>query len=99
MRIYVCWDTRTVHPLLGEHPCGIAYEAVREAGWDPEVVKAYGWVKLPQALNMTPGRKQVRELTGGDEVPVLVLDDGEVVAGSAEIVAWAKANPAAAPAG
>ena len=38
-------------------------------------------------------------LTGGDEVPVLVLDDGDVVAGSAEIVAWAKANPAAAPAG
>jgi hypothetical protein len=78
MRIYVCWDTRTVHPVLGEHPCGIAYEAVREAGWDPEVVKAYGWVKLPRVLNMTPGRKQV---------------------GSAEIVAWAKANPAAAPAG
>jgi hypothetical protein len=99
MRIYVCWDTRTVHPLLGEHPCGIAYEAVREAGWDPEVVKAYGWVKLPRALNMTPGRKQVRKLTGGDEVPVLVIDDGGVVAGSAEIVAWAKANPAAAPAG
>jgi hypothetical protein len=38
-------------------------------------------------------------LTGGDEVPVLVLDDGEIVAGSAEIVAWAQANPAAAPAG
>ena len=35
MRIYVCWDTRTVHPLLGEHPCGIAYEAVREAGMGP----------------------------------------------------------------
>jgi hypothetical protein len=99
MRIYVCWDTRTVHPVLGEHPCGIAYEAVREAGGEPEVVKAYGWVRLPRALNLTSGRRQVRELTGGDEVPVLVLDDGEIVAGSAEIVAWAQANPAAAPAG
>ena len=99
MRIYVCWDTRLAHPVLGEHPCGVAYAAVREAGWEPEVVKAYGWVKLPRVFNMTTGRKQVRELTGGDEVPVLVIDDGGVVAGSAEIVAWAKANPAAAPAG
>ena len=57
--------------------------AVVEAGYEPEVVKAYGWAKLPRALNFTPGRKEVRELTGSDEVPVLVLDDGEVVAGTA----------------
>ena len=49
---------------------------------------------LPQALNFTSGRKAVRELTGSDEVPVLVLDDGEFVAGTKEIVSWAKANPA-----
>ena len=99
MRIYVCWDTRAEHPLIGEHPCGIAYEAVREAGHEPDVVRAYGWAKLPRALNFTAGRKQVRELTGKDEVPVLVLDDGEVVAGTAEIVAWAKAHPAAVATG
>ena len=95
MRIYVCWDTRAKHPLIGAHPCGIAYEAVRDAGHDPELVKAYGWAMLPTALNFTSGRKQVRELTGSDEVPVLVLDDGAVIAGTDEIVAWAKANPAA----
>jgi hypothetical protein len=99
MRIYVCWDNRPKHPIIGEHPCGVAYEAVAEAGWEPEVVRAYGWAKLPKALNFTSGRREVRELTGKDEVPVLVLDDGEVVAGTEEIVAWAQANPAAAAAG
>ncbi|MFN8113659.1 MAG: glutathione S-transferase N-terminal domain-containing protein [Solirubrobacterales bacterium] len=99
MRIYVCWDNKAKHPIIGEHPCGVAYEAVVDAGYEPEVVKAYGWAKLPQALNFTSGRKEVRELTGKDEVPVLVLDDGAVVAGTAEIVAWAKANPAAPAAG
>jgi hypothetical protein len=99
MRIYVCWDNKAEHPLLGKHPCGVAYEALVAAGYEREVVRAYGWAKLPQALNFTRGRKEVRELTGRDEVPVLVLDDDGIVAGTAEIVAWAKATPAAAAAG
>ena len=36
----------------------------------------------------------IRELTGKEDVPVLVLDDGEAIAGSNEIVAWAKSHPA-----
>lgn len=96
MRIYVCWDSRAAHPIVGDHPCGVAVEAVRGAGYDPEVVRAYGWAKLPSFLNFTSGRRQVRELTGADEVPVLLLDDGEVIAGSHEIVAWAESNPAGA---
>ena len=38
----------------------------------------------------------MKELTGEYSVPVLVTDDDEVVAGSEEIAAWAKANPAGA---
>ena len=95
MKVYVCWDSRTHHPVIGEHACGVAVEAVREAGWDPEVVRAYGWKALPGFLNFTPGRREVRELTGSFDVPVLVTDDGTVVAGSREIVGWAKANPRA----
>jgi hypothetical protein len=98
MRLYVCWDTRMSHPVFGEHPCGIAYKALRDAGHDPEVVKAYGWAALPSFMNFTPGRRAARELTGNDEVPVLVLEDGEVVAGSEQIVFWAEANPARAQA-
>ena len=98
MRVYVCWDSNAHHPILGDHPCGIAYHAVVDAGYDPELVKAYGWTKLPRFLNSTRGRNEVRELTGGsDEVRILELDEGEVIAGSAEIVAWAEANPAPAP--
>lgn len=96
VRLYVCWDSRPKHPVIGSHPCGVAAEALKGAGHDPEIVLAYGWAKLPSFLNATPGRRRVRELTGSDEVPVLELDDGEVVAGSDQIVFWAEANPAPA---
>lgn len=96
MKLYVCWDTSPSHPVIGKHPCGIAHRALVEAGHHPEVVKAYGWAKLPAFLNATSGRREVRELSGGnDEVPALVTDDGGFVQGTREIVAWAKANPAA----
>jgi len=98
MRIFVCWDTLATYPLIGEHPCGVAYHAVVDAGHEPEVVRAYGWEKLPDVFNRTSGRREVQRLTGSKLVPVLVLDDGEVVAGSQEIVAWAEANPAPAAA-
>lgn len=94
MRLYVCWDTSEAHPVLGEHPCGIAYRALRGAGHDPEVKRAYGWTKLPGIFNQTSGRREVRQLTGSDEVPVLVTEEGEAVAGSEQIVFWAEANPA-----
>ena len=94
MRIYVCWDTTLKHPILGSHPCGIAHHALIDAGHRPEVKKAYGWEKLPSIFNQTSGRKEVKELTGSFEVPVLVLDDGEVIAGTQQIVFWAEANPA-----
>ncbi len=95
MRLFVCWDTRAHHPLLGDHPCGQAYEALIEAGYEPEVVKARGWAALPDFLNNSAGRREVRELSGGnDEVPAVVLDSGEFIQGSDEIVGWAAANPA-----
>ena len=44
---------------------------------------------------MTKGRKRVKELTGQSWVPALEFDDGTAIAGSKEIIAWAKANPPA----
>jgi hypothetical protein len=90
MKLYVCWGTFNT-PRPGGHPCHNAHAALREAGWDPEVQRTYGWAALPKAMN--PTRKPVRDLTGEDWVPVLVTDEDEVVRGSATIVAWAKANP------
>ena len=98
MKLYVCWGTFTTAPRPGGHPCGKAYRALREAGWDPEVIKSYGLALLPDSLNRTSGRREAKRLSGKTTVPVLVTDDGEVVSDSRSIVEWAKKNPAAAPA-
>jgi hypothetical protein len=96
MKLYVCWGTFRTAPRPGGHPCGVAYNALKEAGHDPEVVKAYGWRVLPGFLNRTSGWQEVERLTGRNTVPVLVTDSGEVISESKEIAAWAKAHPAAA---
>ena len=93
MKLYVCWGTFPT-PRPGGHPCANAYHALRDAGHDPELIKSYGLGLLPEAFNRTRGRREVKQLTGKQWVPVLVLDDGSVVDGSHEIVAWAAANAA-----
>jgi hypothetical protein len=98
MKLYVCYGTFS-SPRPGGHPCGNAYKALGEAGYDPEVVKSYGLGILPDVFNRTKGRREVKELTGSNMVPVLVTDDGTVVSDSKNIVEWAKAHPAGAGAG
>jgi hypothetical protein len=93
MKLYVCWGTFQT-PRPGGHPCHNAYVVLRDAGWDPEVQRVYGWGLLGDALN--PTRREVRELTGQNSVPLLVTDDGEKIQDSKRIVEWARANPAAA---
>jgi glutathione S-transferase len=93
MKLYVCYGTFPT-PRPGGHPCRNAYQALREAGHEPELVKSYGFGALPDALNRTPGRQEAKRLTGKTWVPVLVTDDGEVVSDSKNIVAWAKSHPA-----
>ena len=91
MKLYVCWGT--FHsPRPGGHPCRNANEALKDAGWHLDVEKVYGLGILGDALN--PTRKKIRELTGENMVPVLETDDGEVIAGSKQIVQWARDNPA-----
>jgi hypothetical protein len=93
VKLYVCWGTFPT-PRPGGHPCANAYNALKTAGHSPEVIKSYGFAPLPPALNRTRGRREVQELTGNRWVPTLLLDDGSVIDGSGDIVAWAKANPA-----
>jgi glutathione S-transferase len=40
-------------------------------------------------------RAEVKKLSGTNEVPILVLDDGEVVSGSGAIASWAREHPLA----
>ncbi len=97
MKLYVCYGTFPVPLRPGGHPCGNVYKALREAGHDPEVVRAYGFGLLPEKpFNATRGRKRVKELTGESWVPALELDDGTAISGSKQIVDWARANPAVA---
>jgi len=96
MKLYVCYGTFRHAPRPGGHPCGVAHEALREAGHDPQVIKSYGWGILPDFLNPSSGRREVRKLTGSSTVPVLVTDDGEVIQESKKIKEWAEAHPARA---
>lgn len=91
MKLYVCYGTWKPAPRPGGHPCGRAYHALRDAGYEPDVERVYGLGPLPDSLNFT--RRKVRELTGNNWVPVLLADDGEVVQGSQKIEEWAKSHP------
>jgi len=93
VKLYVCYGTFPA-PWPGWDPCANAHCEVRDAGHDPQVIRSCGFAPLPGFLNMTRGRREVQELTGNRWVPTLVLDDGTVIDGSREIVAWAGANPA-----
>lgn len=97
MKLYVCWGTFPVPwPRKGAswrpgaHPCKRAFDALKNAGHSPNVVKVYGLASLP---DITRGRKEVKPLTRESFVPVLVLDEGTVIKDSKRIVAWAQANP------
>ena len=59
MKLYVCWGTFPT-PRPGGHPCANAYHALRDAGYEPEVVKAYGLGVLPGVFNQTSGRRRSR---------------------------------------
>jgi hypothetical protein len=97
MKLYICYGNFQ-SPRPGGHPCRNANEALKDAGYKPEVIKSYGLGFLPSVFNQTRGRREVKKLTGSYMVPVLQLDDGTVIQDSEKIVAWAKANPASAAA-
>jgi glutathione S-transferase len=77
------------------HPCAKAARALDAAGYEYEIktVKGYrlmAWTWRSRGEN----RAEVKKLSGTNEVPVLVLDDGEVVSGSGTIARWADEHPA-----
>jgi hypothetical protein len=91
VKLYVCWGSWTQKIGTHAHPCGEADKALVQAGYEPEVVKVYGFGPLPMFLQ--PRRKKVKELTGQTWVPVLEMDDGSTITGSEEIIEWARQNP------
>ena len=73
-----------------KHPCGVAAKALDEAGHQYELKALGGFKAIP--LSRRGRRDEVVSLTGQEDVPVLVLDDGGVVQGSRQIADWAAAN-------
>jgi glutathione S-transferase len=87
MMLYVCWGTWRSKK---GHCCGDAYQALTEAGHDPEVIRSGGCFRTDPLF---PRRREVKRLTGNYKVPTLVLDDGTIIDGTTDIVDWASAHP------
>lgn len=90
MKLYTCGQKGDWGSL--GHPCGRAADALRRAGHEYTVEVVDGYRLLPWTRRGK--RDEVRRLSGQENVPILVLDDGNVISGSGRIAKWAKANPA-----
>jgi len=77
------------------HPCAKAGKALDAAGYRYELRVVGGYRMAPWTWgNRDDDRAEIRKLSGANEVPILVLDDGEVIAGSGTIARWAGEHPA-----
>jgi glutathione S-transferase len=76
------------------HPCGKAGKALEDAGYEYELKVVGGYRAMPWTWRTRAAdRAEVEQLSGQRDVPILVLDDGDVISGSGRIAKWAKANP------
>jgi len=94
MVLYTCGQKKSGPAAL--HPCAKAGKALDAAGYEYEI-KTVGGYRLAFWTWGSRGadRAEVKELSGTNEVPILILDDGEVISGSGTIARWAQEHPAA----
>jgi glutathione S-transferase len=73
------------------HPCGRAAKALDQNGhrYEQRTVKG-GSLKFWTWPSRAKDRREVEQLSGQRSVPILVLDDGNVITGSAQIADWAR---------
>lgn len=88
--LYTC-SAKDAAPFM--HPCGRAAKALEDHGYAFEFDTVAGFKALPWTRRGK--RDAIREISGQEDVPVFVADDGTVVTGNRAIVAWAKEHPAA----
>ncbi len=94
MILYTCGLTKRGGSVL--HACARAINALDKAGYEYELETLGGYRLMPWTWKKrNEARKEVERISGTKEVPVLVLDDGEVVSGSSHIARWASSHPAA----
>jgi len=98
MVLYTCGQ-KTHGPAFA-HPCGKAGKALDAAGYEYELKVVGSYRLMPWTWgSRDEERAEVKKLSGTNEVPILVLDDGEVISGSGAIARWAHEHPAARAAG
>ena len=96
MILYTCGQKKSLASL--GHACGRAAKALDDAGYEYEIRDLPGYRMVPWTwADRRRGRKEVEEVTGQINLPVLLLSEGETVVGSGKIVEWAKAHPAYQP--
>jgi glutathione S-transferase len=88
-------------PVPFAHPCGRAAKALDDAGHEYEIKQVKGGtMRVWTWPSRGRDRAEVERLSGQRAVPILLLDDGEVIIGSGDIVSWAAWHqPAGAGAG
>jgi glutathione S-transferase len=73
------------------HPCGRAAKALDDAGHSYQLTQVKGGsLKFWTWPSRARDRAEIERLSGQRSVPILVLDDGEVVNGSGAIARWAR---------
>jgi glutaredoxin len=77
---------------LPPHACKRAQRALRAAGHDFEKIVAARGVLF--GLFTTGRRPKLKQLSGQEQLPVLLLPDGTTINGSSNIIAWANEHPA-----
>ena len=93
MVLYTCpARTHGANAPLFPHPCGVAAQALDRSGYSFTVKMVGGFKAIP--LSRRGKRDEIISLTGQQDVPVLVLDDGTTVQGTSAIVEWAAAHGA-----
>jgi glutathione S-transferase len=90
--LYTCGQKKRGPGLA--HPCAKAGKALDAAGYEYEL-KTVGGYRLAAWTWGSRGedRAEVKRLSGTSEVPILVLDDGQVISGSGAIARWAREHP------
>jgi Glutathione S-transferase, N-terminal domain len=88
VELHVCYGT---FGTPERHPCKKAHAALIWAGYEPRVVCTGGCYRTDP---LWKGRRKIKRLTGTYKVPTLFLDDGTIIDGTANIVAWAEQHRA-----
>ncbi len=91
LTLYTC-EVDRMGPKV--HPCRRAHDALEAGGHTYETIVFDK--NRPLGLFTSGKRPKLKEMTGQEKLPVLRLPDGTMLAGSGDIISWAKAN---APAG